>query len=184
MSKTAELDTIFALLAARGGEQYGQEAVSQLEHALQAAALAEAAGASSALITAALFHDIGHLTDPEFEPALARGEDRWHEDLGADYLSRLYGPEVTEPIRLHVPAKRYLCAVDPDYAATLSPTSLRTLDMQGGPFDASGVRAFIERPQARGALQVRRWDDRAKAPDAVTPDLDHFRTYAIAALKR
>lgn len=184
MSKTAELDTFFALLAARGGEQYGQENVNQLQHALQAAALAEAAGASSALITAALFHDIGHLTDPEFEHALTRGEDRWHEDLGADHLATLYGPEVTDPIRLHVPAKRYLCAVDPDYAATLSPTSIKTLGMQGGPFDAAEVRAFIEQPHARAALQVRRWDDRAKAPDAATPDLDHFRTYAIAALRR
>ncbi len=183
MTKTAELDTILALLATRGGEQYGQEAVSQLEHALQAAALAEAAGASSALITAALFHDIGHLTDSEFEPALTRGKDRWHEDLGADHLARLYGPEVTEPIRLHVPAKRYLCAVDPDYKATLSPTSIKTLDIQGGPFETSEVRAFIERPHARAALQLRRWDDRAKAPNADTPDLDHFRTYAIAALK-
>lgn len=184
MSKAAELDAVLALLATGGTEQYGHESVNQLTHALQAAAIAEASSASAALITAALLHDIGHLTDPEFEPALQRGEDRWHEDLGADYLAGLFGPEVTEPIRLHVPAKRYLCAVDPDYAARLSPTSVKTLAMQGGAFDAAGAREFIARPHAREAVQVRRWDDMAKDPDMPTPNLAHFRPYALAVLRR
>jgi len=184
MSSIAELDTVLALLATGGSAQYGGEAVSQLAHALQAAAMAEVSGAASALITAALLHDIGHLTDPDFVPALDRGEDRWHEDLGADYLAPLFGPEVTEPIRLHVPAKRYLCAVDPDYAATLSPTSMKTLAMQGGAFDAAGARGFIERPHASEAVKVRRWDDLAKDPEMATPDLAHFRPYALAALRR
>jgi len=184
MSTTAELDAVFALLATGGTEQYGQEAVSQLAHALQAAAIAETSGALPSLITAALLHDIGHLADPEFEPALQRGEDRWHEDLGADYLAPLFGPEVTEPIRLHVPAKRYLCAVDPEYAAKLSPTSVKTLAMQGGAFDAAGAREFIARPHAREAVQVRRWDDMAKDPTMSTPTLAHFRPYALAALRR
>ena len=138
MSTTAELDTVLNLLVTGGTEQYGHESVNQLTHALQAAAIAEASGASPALITAALLHDIGHLTDPEFEPALQRGEDRWHEDLGADYLAGLFGPDVTEPVRLHVPAKRYLCAVDPDYAARLSPTSVKTLGLQGGALRCRG----------------------------------------------
>ncbi|MCA8929348.1 MAG: HD domain-containing protein [Alphaproteobacteria bacterium] len=184
MTLLSRLDTVFDLLATAGARQYGQEPVSQLQHALQAAAMAEAAGATPALITAALLHDIGHLTDPDFETALDRGEDRWHEDLGADHLADLFGPEVTEPVRLHVPAKRYLCAVDPAYAATLSPTSRKTLALQGGAFDRDAACAFIARPHGREAIQVRRWDDRAKIPHLATPDLAHFRAHALAACSR
>lgn len=184
MTLSERLNAVLSVLEARGKEQYGQEAVSQLEHALQAATLAEAADAPSPLITAALLHDIGHLTDPEFEAALDRCEDRWHEDLGADYLAELFGPEVTEPIRLHVAAKRYLCAVDPEYAATLSPASVKSLELQGGPFDKDGACTFIAQSHARDAIKVRRWDDLAKTPNLATPDLAHFRGHALQACRR
>jgi phosphonate degradation associated HDIG domain protein len=178
------LDAIFSLLESLGRKQYGEEAVSQLQHALQAASLAEAEGASSTLITAALFHDIGHITDPEFEAAMARNEERWHEDVGADFLSDLFGANVTDPVRMHVPAKRYLCAVDGDYFAKLSPASVKSLAMQGGAFERDEARTFISQPHASEAIKLRRWDDRAKDPDLATADLSHFRSYAIAALKR
>jgi phosphonate degradation associated HDIG domain protein len=183
-SAISRLDAVFALLQTSGSSQYGEEAVSQLQHALQAASLAEAEGASANLITAALFHDIGHIADPQFEAAMARGEDRWHENLGADFLSELFDATVTEPVRMHVPAKRYLCAVDPNYAAKLSPASVKSLAMQGGAFDRSDARAFIAQPHAPAAIKVRRWDDRAKDPQLVTEDLSHFRSYAITSLKR
>ncbi len=115
---------------------------------------------------------------------MARGEDRWHENLGADFLSELFDATVTEPVRMHVPAKRYLCAVDPNYAAKLSPASVKSLAMQGGAFDRSDARAFIAQPHAPAAIKVRRWDDRAKDPQLVTEDLSHFRSYAITSLKR
>lgn len=171
----------FALLERKGTSQYGEEPVSQLEHALQCATLAETEGAEAALIVAALFHDIGHLADPEFEAAMARGEDRWHEELGAAYLSGIFGPSVTDPVRMHVSAKRYLCAVENGYFATLSPASVKSLAMQGGPFGAEEAAAFIGQPNACAAVRVRRWDDLAKIPAARTPPLAHFRQYAIAA---
>ncbi len=180
----ARLDAVFAMLETAGRNQYGEEAVSQLQHALQAATLAEAEGAPADLIAAALLHDIGHITDPEFEAAMARGEDRWHENLGADFLSGLFGANVTEPVRMHVPAKRYLCAVDPDYMAKLSPASVKSLNLQGGAFNGNDACAFIAQPHAAAAIRVRRWDDRAKDPNLATADLSHFRSYAIAALKR
>ena len=175
-----QINEAFALLERKGASQYGEEAVSQLEHALQCATLAEQAGAEPALIVAALFHDIGHLTDPEFEAAMARGEDRWHENLGAAYLETVFGPAVTDPIRMHVPAKRYLCAAESGYFETLSPASVKSLSMQGGPFSSAEAAAFIAQPNAAAAVQVRRWDDMAKNPDAVTPPLDHFRRYALS----
>ena len=178
--QTERLDRVFALLTERGGEQYGGESVSQLQHALQAAALAEISGAEPELIVAALFHDIGHLLEDDFETAAAMGKDRYHEQLSAGYLSGVFGPDVVEPIRMHVPAKRYLCAVDPDYFGRLSPASVRSLELQGGKFDGVEAKAFISQPFAAGAVKVRRWDDEAKDVAATTPDLDHFRAYAQA----
>ena len=173
------IDEAFALLEQQGDSQYGEEAVSQLQHALQCAALAGAAGAGPALIVAALFHDIGHLTDPAFEAAMARSEDRWHERRGADYLQAAFGPVVVEPVRMHVPAKRYLCAIDKDYFAGLSPASVKSLAMQGGPFSDTEAAAFIATPYAAEAVSLRRWDDLAKDPGVTPPPLAHFRGYAL-----
>lgn len=175
--KTALIEKVFQLLETQGQAQYGMEAVSQLQHALQCAHLAEQADAGEAQILAALLHDIGHLTDPEFEAAVARGEDRWHENRGARYLETVFPPEVTEPVRLHVPAKRYLCAADRGYFSTLSPASVNSLALQGGAFDEQEAAAFILQPFAAQAVQVRRWDDLAKDTSAETPDLRHFYQY-------
>lgn len=179
------VEALFAALERRGGEQYGGEAVTQLAHALQSAALAERAGAADALVIAALFHDIGHLVEADAEvvpdaDALAQaGIDTRHEDAGAELLGRRFGPAVAEPVRLHVAAKRYFCARDPGYLAGLSPASVRSLALQGGPFTPAEADAWIAGPFARDALRLRVWDDLAKDPDAVTPGLDHYR--AIAA---
>lgn len=179
----AFLEEVRKILAARGGELYGGETVTQTQHALQCATLAETEEAPAHLIAAALLHDIGHLLDEEFESALERKEDRRHEDLGHDYLARHFGPEVTKPVRLHVDAKRYLCAVDRDYFAGLSPASVRTLEMQGGPFSPSQARDFAARPFADEAVRLRIWDDKGKDPDMETPDFDHFLPYLQQAMK-
>jgi len=176
------LDELFETIERHGAERYGMEAVSQAEHALQCAARAEDAGAPPALITAALFHDIGHLIDNRFEEAVARGLDRRHEEIGAAFLARWFGPAVTEPVRLHVEAKRYLCGAEPEYVDALSPASVRTLALQGGPLDEAARGGFLERPHAREAVAVRRWDEAAKDPAACTPPLAHFRLYADASL--
>jgi gamma-butyrobetaine dioxygenase len=158
------------ILEAQGGSAYHGEAVTQLEHALQAAALAEQAGAAPELVAAALLHDLGHLLVAD-EPEAA------HEELGARWLAHYFPPAITEPIRLHVPAKRYLCAAEPSYLQSLSAASLASLRVQGGPFTPEEARAFREGPHAEAALALRRWDEAAKVPGLATPDLEHFRPY-------
>lgn len=165
---------VSALLAARGGEEYAGEPVSQLEHALQSAAMAEAEGAGDALIAAALLHDIGHLMDDDPDALAASGHDGAHEDQGADWLVRWFGPEVTQPVRLHVPAKRWLCAMEPGYADALSPASRRSLALQGGAFSPAEAADWLTRPFAMQGLRLRRWDDAAKIPGAATPPLAYF----------
>lgn len=176
------LDDLFALLARHGGAEYHGEAVSQLQHALQCAALAEAEGAPPPLIAAALFHDVGHLTAGLGEDAAEQGLDDVHEDRGAALLATLLPPAVSEPVRMHVAAKRCLCAIDPAYHDGLSEASRRSLALQGGAMDAAEAAAFRAAPFAEDALRLRRWDDLAKDPEAGTPDLDHYRTLLTAVL--
>lgn len=171
------MEELCALLLQAGARRYGEECVSQLEHALQCAYLAEQEGASSALIIACLLHDIGHLVDGGDEGSARRGIDARHEERGATFLSRWFGQAVTEPIRLHVAAKRYLCATAAGYLATLSPASVRSLDVQGGTFSAAQAAAFMQQPYAREVVALRRWDERAKDPHADTPALSHFVPY-------
>jgi phosphonate degradation associated HDIG domain protein len=175
------LAAIDRLFAARGADEYHGEAVTQLEHALQAALLAEQAGASAELISAALLHDVGHLLHAHGEAAAGRGIDDRHEALGERFLRPYFGPGVTEPIRLHVPAKRYLCATDPAYSTTLSPASARSLGLQGGSMSPAEAAAFARGPHAAAAVALRRWDDDAKVVGRPTPPLAHFHRYLEAA---
>src|SRR5471032_2143591 len=137
----SEADVLIALFARHGGDGYFGEKVTQAEHALQSAALAEAEQASPALIVAALLHDVGHLIHTGGEDIAERGIDARHEAIGATYLARHFGPAVVEPVRLHVPAKRYLCAIDKTYWQDLSPASKRSLELQGGAFTPDEAEA-------------------------------------------
>jgi len=169
---------LFDRLRERGTGAYGLSDVSQLEHALQSAMLAEAQGGSSALIIAALLHDIGHLAT-DADAALADiGIDDRHELAGARMLDRVFGPEVADPVRLHVAAKRYLCAVEPDYFARLSEDSVRSLALQGGPFGVAGQAAFVAEPGHGAAMALRRVDDLATLQDLATPTLNDYRAMA------
>ncbi|WP_168222091.1 phosphonate degradation HD-domain oxygenase [Aquisphaera giovannonii] len=159
----------------RGDSAYFGEDVTQSEHALQSAHLAEREGASAELIVAALLHDIGHLVAGHDEDLADRGIDGRHEETGPAWLSEAFGLSVIEPIRLHVAAKRYLCAVDPAYAGSLSEASRQSLTLQGGPFDAEGVAEFEANPHHRDAIRLRRWDDTAKVPGLDVPGLSHYR---------
>ncbi|MCA9233946.1 MAG: metal-dependent phosphohydrolase [Planctomycetales bacterium] len=158
----------------RGDSLYGGEAVTQLEHGLQAALLAEQAGAPPSQILAALLHDVGHLLHDLPADAPDQGVDDVHEQLGYEWLAKHFGPQVSEPVRLHVAAKRYLCAVEPEYLATLSAPSLQSLQLQGGPFSADEAAAFQRHPFFRESVDLRRWDDQAKAVGLRTPDIEHF----------
>jgi phosphonate degradation associated HDIG domain protein len=165
---------IVALFAHKGQREYDGEGVSQLEHALQSAALAQAAGAAPALVAAALLHDVGHMLNDHGDTPTLRGIDDTHQYAALPFLRGTLPSDVLEPIRLHVDAKRYLCAVRPGYYASLSDDSRRSLALQGGTFSAAEAAAFIDRPHAGDAVAVRLWDDRAKCPGAATPPLAHF----------
>jgi phosphonate degradation associated HDIG domain protein len=179
-------DIVAALLEQRGGSAYFGEPVTQKEHALQCAWMAEQEGAEDALVVAALLHDIGHLLNGGPENVADADADRRHEAAGEQWLASFFGPQVTEPVRLHVAAKRYLCAVDPDYVASLSEASKQSLELQGGPLTEGAIAAFAELPYAEDAVRLRRWDDRAKVPGLMTPELIHYtlRVEKLSALPR
>ena len=174
--------SILSLYRGLGMERYSDE-VTQEAHALQTAQLAVREGAGSALITAALLHDIGHLIHKLGDSAAEQGIDARHELIGAHRLSRWFGPDVTEPIRHHVAAKRYLCAIEPDYESGLSPASARSLELQGGAFTKSEALRFIARTAAVDAVSLRRWDEQAKVAGAEMPDLDDFLPHIEACLQ-
>jgi [1-hydroxy-2-(trimethylamino)ethyl]phosphonate dioxygenase len=168
-------DEVLALMHKRGGEAYFGEPVSQLEHALQAAWFAQRAAGRPTLVAAALLHDVGHLLHDLPEDVADRGIDARHEEAGYDWLLARFGPEVAEPVRYHVTAKRYLCAVDPAYFARLSPASVQSLALQGGPLTEGQAREFEHLSCHREALQLRHWDDAAKQPGLAVPGLEEYR---------
>ncbi|KAF1050784.1 MAG: hypothetical protein GAK43_02682 [Stenotrophomonas maltophilia] len=164
------IDEIAERFAAFGEEPYG-EAISQLQHALQCATLAERGGCADSLIAAALLHDIGHLYESPLAPL---DLDQRHEETGAQRLREAFGEAVWQPVRLHVAAKRYLCGIDAHYHASLSSASRTSLALQGGPFDDHQVDAFLRAPYAQDAITLRRLDDLGKDPAMRTPELSHF----------
>jgi phosphonate degradation associated HDIG domain protein len=168
------LTDIEDLFARRGSEQYTGEPVTQLEHALQTAMLAEESGADDELVTACLLHDLGHLLHDLGETPTLRGVDDVHQYAALPFLRGLFGERVLGAIKLHVDAKRYLCAMRPGYQSALSDDSQRSLLLQGGVFDSAQADAFIAQPGAMDAVRLRIWDDLAKAEAAATPSLAHF----------
>ena len=175
---------IGGIIDGKGHRLYGLSAVNQRAHALQAALLAEQAGCDAALIAACLMHDIGHMVHDLGEDPAAEGIDDKHEDLGHAWLARWFGPEVTEPVRLHVAAKRYLCAAEPDYFSKLSSDSVRSLALQGGPMSLDEQAAYLANPHAAAATALRRFDEGAKVKDLETPDVAHFLTYVGECVRR
>lgn len=178
------VETILRLFQERGDSAYIGEPISQTEHALQTAVLAERAGHSPELIVAALLHDVGHLLHDYAEDCADEGIDDSHEELGSRWLESRFEPGVSEPVRLHVQAKRYLCSIDPSYLAQLSQASQKSLNLQGGPFSEEQVEAFRQHPHFESAVILRRLDDEAKIPGLVTPGLDHYRTLLETFLVR
>ncbi|MDB5947044.1 MAG: hypothetical protein JWQ33_2070 [Ramlibacter sp.] len=167
----ADIEHIFA---ERGDEQYAGEPVTQLQHALQAALQAEQEDADDELVTAALLHDLGHLLHDLGDTPTLNNVDDLHQYRALPFLRGLFGAGVTQPIRLHVDAKRYLCATRAGYRAALSEDSKRSLLLQGGVFDAVQSEAFLRQPGAAEAVRVRVWDDLAKLEGLATPPLSHY----------
>jgi [1-hydroxy-2-(trimethylamino)ethyl]phosphonate dioxygenase len=177
------IDTIFDTFRRNGDALYaGGEVVTQSQHALQSAHFAEQEDKAPTVIAAALLHDYGHVMD-ESEDSVGREVDGRHELVGSRFLEQHFVEAVTEPGKLHVAAKRYLCATEDTYFAQLSPVSVRSLELQGGPFTDEQSRGFEQNAHYADAVQVRRYDERAKDPDLETADFEHFRTYLEAGLK-
>src|SRR5262245_19010747 len=162
------------LFAGDGARDYLGEPVTQASHMLQAAALAQACAAPPPLVAAALLHDVGHFTSAITGQDLMRGTDNHHSAAGADWLARWFGDEVTGPVRLHVAAKRYLCAVEPGYLAALSPASVYTLGLQGGPMEGAERAGVVAHRQPVEAFLRRPWDTAAKAPAACPPAFGYY----------
>jgi [1-hydroxy-2-(trimethylamino)ethyl]phosphonate dioxygenase len=173
------INALFERLINQGAGRYGLSEISQFDHALQTAALAMEESAEGAFVLAALFHDIGHLV-PETDVALAeRGVDDRHEVVGARMVAAVFGPEVASPVRLHVEAKRYLCAREPDYLASLAPDSVQSLILQGGIMMDEEVQTFLALPGARQAIALRRIDDKAKIRGKRVPPLSEYCELAV-----
>jgi phosphonate degradation associated HDIG domain protein len=177
---TLDIDQIVELYRTAGAARYGMEAINQERHALQCGLLAEQAGSSAELVAAALLHDLGHLVAPNPRlDGLPRND--LHEFIAIPFLRGTFGDGVIEPIRMHVDAKRYLCAAVSGYWDTLSPASKHSLDLQGGAFTIEEAMHFIAQPHARDAVALRRWDDCAKSPTRETPGWAHYREVLAGA---
>jgi phosphonate degradation associated HDIG domain protein len=178
------LEDIGLLFARHGSAQYSGEPVTQLEHALQTAYLAEQSEASDELVTACLLHDLGHLLNEQGDTPTLRGIDDTHQYFALPFLRGLFPDAVLDAIKLHVDAKRYLCRANDGYWAKLSDDSKRSLELQGGMFEPAQAAAFLLQPGARDAVMLRQWDDLAKQADWQTPTLAHFMGRAARCVGR
>jgi predicted HD phosphohydrolase len=167
----------------RAHGRYGLSQVNQLLHAVQAGALMESDGAPASLVVAALLHDIGHMVHTLGEHPAALGIDDRHEDMGARWLARYFGPAVVEPVRLHVAAKRYLCTTEPTYFSGLARDSVESLALQGGPMSPAEVLQFEGLPFWEEAVALRRVDEAAKDPNGPAPAFSSFRGVIAGALR-
>jgi [1-hydroxy-2-(trimethylamino)ethyl]phosphonate dioxygenase len=168
-------DEVFAVFEGRGSGAYFGERVSMTEHMLQAAYFAQQEAASPALVVAALLHDIGHLIEDVPDDLADWTADARHEETGAAWLAARFEASISEPVRLHVPAKRYLCAIDTNYVAMLSDASVVTLRLQGGPMSPTETLQFETEFFHREAVRIRRWDDQGKVAGLKTPGLAGYR---------
>ncbi|WP_085901344.1 HD domain-containing protein [Kiloniella majae] len=174
LSKENIVDFIGDIFHRRGADSYLGEDVTMSEHMLQGAQLAEKAGANDALIAAALLHDIGHYTNEFPDDALEKGINNHHDEAGAAVLEKFFPPVITECVRQHVAAKRYLCAKDEAYFSRLSDASIHTLNLQGGPMSEAEMKELEQNPHLKEIIQVRYWDDEGKDPAVTTPPYEYY----------
>ncbi len=174
LTRETIVDFIVDIFERRGGEEYLGEPVTMAQHMLQGATLAEQAEAPEPLVIAALLHDIGHYTSEFGTFSMDDEKDRHHDDAGAEVLAPYFPPVITECVRLHVAAKRYLCATDPSYFGKLSPASVHSLNLQGGPMSDKEVSDFEANPFHREAVKVRIWDEGGKEPDMQTKSIREY----------
>ena len=177
------VDLIEDIFLRRGAESYLGEEVTMAQHMLQTAQCAEEAGADSAQIVSALLHDIGHYKNEIPESFLAKGVNTFHEEAGANFLEEYFPASVVEPIRQHVAAKRYLCAVRLDYFERLSPASVHTLNLQGGPMNEKEIQEFEKNQYLDQCINLRYWDEEGKDPDREHPPFSYYRPLIDSLVK-
>ena len=181
--KTSYVIALTSMLTQHGDSPYGSAQISEAEHAIQCAVLAREAGAPSSLVVASMFHDIGQIVLKVTVGVAALGVDNRHEEIGATFLMGYFPPEVTEPIRMHVPAKRFLFATDPDYRNKMSLPALRSMERQGGGYNDDECNEFRKRPFFAEAVQVRRWDDQAMHPGKYAGSAEEFHDHIAKAMR-
>ncbi|KAG4428915.1 hypothetical protein IFR05_015602 [Cadophora sp. M221] len=181
--------TLFSFITAQGSSDYLGENVSQLQHSLQAAYLANQAGADNETVLAALLHDVGRFIPQSMEmPKMIAPGGTFigrasHEVLGERYLRELgFSEKICQLVGAHVMAKRYLTAVDGKYYEGLSRSSKQTLELQGGIFTPEQVKQAQKDPWLEQKLAVRRWDDLAKDPNLKVEPLSFYEDMAIKSL--
>ena len=170
------IDQVFRIYRERGHRHYGED-VTETQHALQCATFARDNGEDPSLVAACLLHDFGHLAHDLGEDIADRGVDARHEDLGADVLKKWFSTEIVEPVRMHVAAKRYLCARQTGYFEGLSEASRLSLELQGGPMTEAEMKAFETSPHHAAAVRLRLYDDMGKVAEMETPDFESFRPF-------
>ena len=183
ISADSIVDYIEDVFSRRGAESYLGEQVTMAQHMLQTAQCAEQAGANNSQIVAALVNDIGHYKNEIPETSLAKGIDNYHEEAGANFLEDYFPVSVIEPIRHHVSAKRYLCAVKLDYFERLSPASVHTLNLQGGPMNENEVKEFEKNAYLDDCVKLRYCDEGAKDPERIHPQFSYFRALVESLVK-
>jgi phosphonate degradation associated HDIG domain protein len=174
MNMPSLADSVFAIFERRGSSAYFGEHVSMTEHSLQAAYFAREESAPRSLVLAALLHDVGHLIEVVPDELSDWTSDAQHEETGARWLEQRFREEVCRPVRLHVAAKRYLCATDPNYLSMLSEASIVTLRLQGGAMTSDEILQFETQPGSGEAVRLRRWDDQGKVAGLKTPGLHEY----------
>ena len=184
VDSTEIIDFILDLFARRGAEEYMGEAVTMSQHMEQTAACAVADNAPDSLVISALLHDIGHFVGDHPIDALEKGNDNYHDEVGARFLEPHFPPAVTEPVRLHVAAKRYLCATDDEYHGKLSEASVNSLRVQGGPMNETEVKAFESNPYYRDAVKARLYDDDGKVAGLTINPVTHYRDLMQSLVKQ
>jgi phosphonate degradation associated HDIG domain protein len=177
------IEQLSQLFAEHSDKDFIGNRLSNADHMLQAAAAASTAQADDHLIAASLLHDLGHWIHGGLEDATARGQDDRHEQVAADYLNPYFNEAVIAPIVMHVAAKRYLCAVKPEYFKALSPDSVRTLELQGGPMNEQEIAEFEATPGFEDAVTMRRWDEYGKVPGLEVPGFDAYRSILHGQMK-
>jgi phosphonate degradation associated HDIG domain protein len=178
------VEFIFKLFARSGAEEYMGESVTMSQHMEQTAACAVADGASDSLVISALLHDIGHFVGDHPIDALDKGNDNYHDEVGARFLEPYFPAAITEPIRLHVAAKRYLCATDDSYHGRLSAASVNSLNVQGGPMNKQEVEQFEDKSFNQDAVRLRLYDDDGKVAGLTIKPVTDYRIILESLVKR